>query len=140
MGPSVVGVVGVGAEMQLVAEVAAPDASAVVALLHRPAQWHWLGGALEPVSSDELVVSFETPRPVWLHLKMSHRTDGVDIALVQGDVTHLQGAVVVADGCVRADLDVVFASTIPGVLLTELQSEVLPRWLQGLVAQVDQTT
>jgi hypothetical protein len=110
------------------------DASAIVAALHEPASWpSWLHGATTDLAGDEVTVTFTAFRPIRVRLALDRRQDGLAWRLIEGDVTALEGSIVVSGTGITWEHDLVLPVTLPGALVADL--EALPRrWLEALVA------
>lgn len=104
-----------------------------------PARWSWLGGLVESAPNG-CRVAFEDPLPVTLRLELTPVEEGVQLRLIEGDLTDLSGTVEISKyrrGCrVRATIDLTFPVSVPGTLLRQLDQAVFPRWGQALADPV----
>ena len=102
----------------------------------------WLPGVrhCEVVAHTNSVVvelDFVAPRTLLVRLDVKERVDGITFRLVEGDLASLSGEVAVSaikGGCaVVCSLQAAFPTSVPGVLLAELEREVVPSWCNALI-------
>ena len=114
----------------------------VVERLHDIAQWtSWMEGldsveVIRPGKHAEAVLVFRSPRRFTLRMDIDCQRDGLFCSLIEGEVTGVQAELRVAPdqtgSLVTWSLYLHFPLTVPGALLTELRTELLPRWSRAL--------
>jgi hypothetical protein len=118
-------------------------ASAVIATLHDLERLGaWMSGLLDhrveprPDGTADVVLRLRAPRTLDLRLEVTRLPEGLHYALVEGDPTNAEGRLVVTStgtGCrVVWTHELAFPVAVPGLLVRELDDEVLPRWLSAL--------
>ena len=73
------------------------------------------------------------PRPFELTLVATVHDNGLELELLEGDVTALTGSVLLVGDHVEATLRLDVPVVVPPSLSRELSTQVLPSWVQGLV-------
>ena len=136
--------------MRLVGSVPLPDTVADAVVIERLQDvdvWpSWVLG-LRQVARGETVYEGSTTTPRAMHVTLCLRAprtltfrvevvrseEGIDIALVEGDLAELRGSLVVRDGCMHWDVVLHAPVVLPGPLYQELRREILPRWAAALL-------
>lgn len=93
-------------------------------------------GAAERPRRVEVAVLFQAPRDVRMRVSVILRPWGIELSLVEGDLSSLEGELRVEDrreGCrICWDLELSSPLHLPGALVEELRTEVVPRWIDAL--------
>jgi len=109
----------------------------VLGRLRDPAAWDWLDARVVSAAGG-CWLRFDGPCPIELRVEVQETSNGIRIQLVEGALLEVDADVSVApiDGGVALTvrLDLTFPVAVPGTLLRELDSELLPRWASNIVS------
>ncbi len=129
--------------MQLGIETQVEAAPALlIERLHDIASWpEWMEGlqsveVVRPGAHAEVVLVFGNPRQFSVRMDIDCQDGGVFCSLIEGEVTGVQVDLRIEPGSkgsqIRWDIYLHFPLTVPGALLTELRTSVVPRWSRAL--------
>jgi hypothetical protein len=118
------------------------DGAAILAALQDVESWQeWVPGLIavacvpDPATPGgwDVQLLLRGPRELALRLLVAPMDEGVAFRLLQGDASSLSGDVRVNKDAIDWNAEAVWPVPVPGPLLVELRTEVLPRYSRALV-------